>query len=119
MGELKFHIPLLNGEICPPLASLEERGGECEVRTVKVKTLDSYDFDDVDLIKIDLEGHEQSVIEGALKVINKNTPLLIIEIEQRHIRNNINEVFEYINRLNYSGCFLQNGRLIPLTKFRY
>ena len=119
IGELKFHIPIRNGKPIPSLASLEEQDGECEVRTVKVQTLDSYEFDDVDLIKIDVEGHEQSVIEGAFKVINKNKPLLIVEIEQRHIGNDINEVFECINRLNYSGFFLQNGRLIPLTKFRY
>ena len=54
------------------LASLEERGGECEVRTVKVKTVDDFDFNDVDLIKIDVEGHEQSVIGGAINVIKKN-----------------------------------------------
>ena len=118
-GELKFYIPLMNGKPFPPLASLNKRDCECEVRTVKVETVDFYDFDDVDLIKIDVEGHEQSVIEGAVKVINKNKPLLIVEIEQRHIKKDINDVFDFIIGLNYSGFFLLNGRLTPLTKFSY
>jgi FkbM family methyltransferase len=118
-GELKFHIPLLNGKPCPSLASIEERDSECEVRTVKVEMLDAYDFDDVDLIKIDVEGHELYVIEGALKVIKKNKPVLIIEIEQRHIKKDISEVFESILNLNYSGFFLQNGQLTSLNKFSY
>ena len=119
IGYLKFHIPYLNGKPSPPLASLEDRDGLCELRTVKVKMVDDYDFDDVDLIKIDVEGHEQSVIEGALKVIKKNKPLLIVEIEQRHIKKDINEVFDYIIKLDYSVFCLRNEQLTPLTKFSY
>jgi FkbM family methyltransferase len=118
-GELQFHIPSINGKTFPPLASLEKRDGKCEVRTVKVDTVDSYDFDDVDLVKIDVEGHEKYVIEGARKVIEKNMPILIIEIEQRHIKNQIDEVFQSILNLNYDGFFLQNGNLTSLNEFNY
>ena len=118
-GELQFYIPLINGKTYPPLSSLEKRDIESEVRTVKVETIDGYDFNDVDLIKIDVEGHEQSVIEGAQKVIEKNKPVLIVEIEQRHILNSINEVFDYITNLNYSGFFIQKGRLTSLNEFSY
>jgi FkbM family methyltransferase len=106
IGELDFYIPLLRGKTAPPLASLEERDSECEVRSVKVETVDSYNFDDVDLIKIDVEGHERFVIEGAIRTIKKSKPVLIVEIEQRHIKQNINEVFQGITGLDYSGFFL-------------
>ena len=119
IGELKFHIPHLNGKICTPLASLEKRDGECEVRTVSVNTVDNYNFDDVDLIKIDVEGHEQSVIEGALKTIKKTLPIIIIEIEQRHIKQKIDKVFQSILNHNYNGFFLVNGSLTPLKEFSY
>ena len=118
-AELKFYIPIVNGKPFPPLASLEERDGEHELRTVKVETVDNYDYEDVDLIKIDVEGHEQFVIEGATKVINKNKPVLIVEIEQRHIKANINSVFERIMNLNYSGFFLNNGQLTSVTDFSF
>ena len=62
----------MSGKAISSLASLEKRNGDCEVRTVKVDKIDNYDFDDVDLIKIDVEGHEEYVIEGARNVIKKN-----------------------------------------------
>ena len=119
IDELQFYIPIIDEKIVPPLASLEKRDGDCEVRTVKVNTVDDYDFNDVDLIKIDVEGHEQCVFEGAHKVIKNNMPILIIEIEQRHIKNQINDVFRSILNLNYSGFFLQKGKLTSLNEFKY
>jgi hypothetical protein len=118
-GKFKFFIPSLNGELSPTLASLEKRDGNCEERIVDVNTVDSYGFDDVDLIKIDVEGHEQFIILGAVETIKKTKPILMVEIEQRHINNDINEVFKTILRLNYSGFFLKNGTLMPLDSFSY
>jgi len=119
VGEFQLYIPLKDKQILSPLASLEKRESDCEVRTVRVNTLDSYNFDDVDLIKIDVEGHEHQVIEGSIKTIKKNMPIMIIEIEQRHIKNRIDEVFRYITSLNYSGFFLNKGELISLNEFSY
>lgn len=119
VGEFQLYIPIIDEKIVPPLASLEKRDSNCEIRTVRVNTLDSYNFDDVDLIKIDVEGHEQEVIEGSIKTIKKNMPIMIIEIEQRHIKNRIDEVFRYITSLNYSGFFLNKGELISLNEFSY
>ena len=46
-------------------------------------------------------------------------PILIVEIEQRHLKKKIEEVFQSILKLNYDGFFLQNGNLTPLNKFNY
>ena len=119
IGEYKFYVPIIDGKIEPALASLQKRDGEYEVRTVKVDKVDSYNFDDVDLIKIDVEGHEKHVIEGASKVIKKNMPILIIEIEQRHIKHKIDEVFQSILNLDYNGFFLEKGKLTSINKFNY
>ena len=118
-GEFQIYIPHLSGEAVASLASLEKRDGDCEIRTVKVDKIDNYDFDDVDLIKIDVEGHEEYVIEGARNVIKKNMPILIVEIEQRHLKKQIEEVFQSILKLNYSGFFLQNGNLTSINQFNY
>ena len=118
-GEFKIYIPYLSGKALPSLASLEKRDGDCEVRNVKVDKIDNYDFDDVDLIKIDVEGHEEYVIEGARNVIKTNMPILIVEIEQRHLKKQIKEVFQSILKLNYTGFFLQSGNLTSLNKFNY
>lgn len=46
---------------------------------VDIITLDSLDLTDVSLIKIDVEGFEANVIDGSLKTIEKNKPILITE----------------------------------------
>jgi len=118
-GKIEFYTPYLNGELMPTLASLEKRDENCEERIVDVDTVDNYGFDDVDLIKIDVEGHEQFVIMGAVETIKRTKPILIVEIEQRHINKDINEVFKTILNLNYNGFFLKNGTLMSLDNFSY
>ena len=44
-----------------------------------VKTIDSFGWTDVDLIKIDVEGYEMKVLHGAEETL-KNTQLLMIEL---------------------------------------
>ena len=120
IGKLKFFIPLdANGTKQTGLSSLEHRHGKCEERIVDVKTLDTYAFDDVKLIKIDVEGHEQSVILGAIETLRKCSPILVVEIEQRHLECDISDVFKTILELNYEGFFLVEGNLIKLTQFTY
>lgn len=118
-GSLDFYIPKHRNILQPPLASLEPRGGDFEKRIVDVVNLDSYQFQDVDLIKIDVEGHEFKVLEGGVETIGKCKPIIIVEIEQRHIAVNINVVFDYVLQLGYDGFFLNKGSLNPLRLFSY
>ena len=120
IGKLKFFIPLdANGTKQTGLSSLEHRHGKCEERIVDVKTLDTYAFDDVKLIKVDVEGHEQSVILGAIETLRKCSPILVVEIEQRHLECDISDVFNSILELNYEGFFLVEGHLTKLNQFTY
>jgi FkbM family methyltransferase len=52
------------------------RGGD----TVELRTLDSFHFDRVDLVKIDVEGYEDFVLGGATETMSKHKPLLLLEI---------------------------------------
>ena len=47
--------------------------------SISLKTLDSYNFDSVDIIKIDAEGYEIPVLEGARNTIIENKPWIQIE----------------------------------------
>jgi len=51
-----------------------------------VKTIDSFNFNNVDLIKIDVERHEYNSILGAAETINRCSPIMIIEIHSRRTR---------------------------------
>jgi len=45
----------------------------------QINTLDSYNFDNVDVIKIDVEGYEMPVLKGAKDTIMANNPMIQIE----------------------------------------
>lgn len=49
-----------------------------EGKGIPIKTLDSYNLEP-DLIKIDVEGMEDEVVEGGIETIKKYKPLLVIE----------------------------------------
>jgi len=44
-----------------------------------IKKLDDFKFENVDFIKIDVEGYEEFVIKGGIETLKKNHPLIIIE----------------------------------------
>ncbi|GAI95360.1 unnamed protein product, partial [marine sediment metagenome] len=73
---------------------------------VGCRTLDSYHFNDVDFIKIDVEGYELNVLIGAKDTINKDKPVLLIEVPSgRKDRNNI---LNYLNNMGYCGYFISD-----------
>jgi len=51
-----------------------------EIKEAAVKTLDSFKFDCVDLIKIDVEGFEEYVLEGAKDTIKEFMPAICLEV---------------------------------------
>lgn len=118
-GDINLNIPIINGITTPARASIETRDSKNIKRNVKIRTVDSYDFDDIDLIKIDVEGHEESVIKGAQNTIKKTLPIILVEIEQRHINKNISEIYKKIIDMNYNGFFLDKGKLTSINNFNY
>uniref|UniRef100_UPI0035CC462C FkbM family methyltransferase n=1 Tax=uncultured Sphingomonas sp. TaxID=158754 RepID=UPI0035CC462C len=118
-GTAELAIPIDQAGVEHDASASIEHGAGADVRleTVPIATLDSYGFRDAVLIKIDVEGHEQSVIEGALETIAASLPALLIEIEQRHLAKPIQAVFARIQALGYQGFFLRNGALEPLAGF--
>ncbi len=61
-----------------------ERDGRVSVGeggdVVEARTIDSFGFSDVALMKIDVEGHEADVLRGAERTIDALHPVIIIEI---------------------------------------
>ena len=83
-------------------------------------TLDSYNFTDVDIIKIDVEGYELQVLEGALNTIAQNRPIVqieCVEIQPRAFGKTINDLMDYFTSKNYV-ITLADGTIMP-KKFQY
>lgn len=118
-GTLKLYTPLINGIPYPGNSSFTAVEGPHESREVPVQTLDQYHYEKVCLIKIDVEGHELDVLKGATQTLGRERPVLLVEIEQRHLQVPMAEVFAYVLEQRYNGFFLVSGKLMPLSGFVY
>lgn len=79
---------------------------------VACTTIDAYvkkqDIDLIHLLKIDAEGSELQVLQGAKEVLLSQRPNVILAIHPRLIRNNSNEprdIYKLISSLNYRVFF--------------
>lgn len=118
-GQSTLHVPVLNGAPVEAEATLKRELDSSKDKIVDVHKLDDYKFDDIDLIKIDVEGHESHVLEGAKDTIKINKPILVVEIEQRHINKPIDEAIDQFIALGYAGHYIDNGALCAIEKFSY
>lgn len=69
--------------------------------SITCNTLDSFNLTDVDLIKIDVEGHELNVLEGAVKTITASRPTLFIEILNNTSTSVRDGIFDLLKGLGY------------------
>ncbi|NEO98667.1 MAG: FkbM family methyltransferase [Symploca sp. SIO2E9] len=119
-GLLTLHVPIIEGKSISGLASFNQLDGDQKCLKVPVVKLDDYDFNNISFIKIDVEGHESEVIKGGRNTILREKPVLLVEIEQRHLGSKPMEaLFEEITELGYEGKFLHKGKIIPLSEFSY
>ena len=65
---------------------------------IEIKTLDSYNIDNIGFIKIDVEDNELNVLKGSVMTLQKsNYPKILFE------SNTINEtLFNFLKNLNYN-----------------
>ena len=87
--------------------------GENHFKTVCVETatLDSLDLCAVSFVKIDVEGHEEAVLNGAAATILRDRPVLLVETEARHNVGAPERVFALTRSFGYDGYFLRLGSL--------
>lgn len=98
--------------------NLIERFGEVELVKIPVKRLDSFQFADaVGFIKIDVEGHEMAVLEGAAGVLERDHPHLLIEIEERHKQGSVADIKTFLSHYGYEGYYYDENRLKGMVHF--
>ena len=77
---------------------------DLEIRYIKCRKLDEYNYNDIWLIKIDTEGHELPVLKGAKETILRNKPFLYFECYHKIMDlqdYNQKDLFDYITELGY------------------
>lgn len=80
-----------------------------EIEQVSIdEIVDSEGIEDIDLIKIDVEGYENQVVRGALRTISRFEPVVICEIEERHNPDWF-FCFEQLQERGYRAFFFRDG----------
>ncbi len=108
-----IRIPAIRSLFVPaghsPGASLTHKAAEANSFTtlsVPVVALDDY-FDAgerVALLKIDVEGAELGVFQGAERILRQHAPLLVFECENRHLApGSVSDVFSYLESARLRG----------------
>lgn len=128
-GAAVLHIPYLADQRFVGRASLDrdvisnaERDEQEQIARVltastKTRTLDSFGFTDVGLIKIDVEGHEMAVLAGAREMIAANRPNLIVEAEDRHKPGAVAALRSFAEDMGYDVYFLADGKAVSMNQF--
>ena len=68
---------------------------------VQCRTLDSFNLNDIDFIKIDVDGFEAKVVEGAVETITRNKPIINIEMKKQKRTMVCNRVRRILYGLSY------------------
>lgn len=97
--------------------------GEWEPTTVSMTTLDSWaathDKIPIDLLKIDVEGHELPVLVGAQSLLQNWRPLILIEVNaaRASARSAPREIWDHLVGLNYRWfAILPGSSTLALVK---
>lgn len=114
-GTSVLHIPKKGNGLQDTRASLEDMGDAVEKIEIKTITLDDWakqeNVSKIDLVKIDVEGHEFDTIKGCKTILENIKPTFIIEIELRHAKYEINEIFDFIKGYGYEVFYFDRKTL--------
>jgi hypothetical protein len=114
-------VPKTRRRLVTAQSSLAHDFGDVAVESVEVPTV-RLDHEigvaqRVDFIKIDVEGHEMSILRGGVSMIRRWQPPVLIEIEQRHLSTPIHDVFRQLEDLGYHVFSIKESRLRPIGDF--
>ena len=92
---------------------------------IKLRTLDSFNLDKLDFLKIDVEGYEENVLQGGMNTIRRFLPIIILEtykdminfqiLKENEFKSRFQEIIElgykYQKISNYDWLLLPYNRL--------
>lgn len=118
-GIRHFNIPYIQERYFDTRGTLEpfQEQGQTSTRTIPVETItldgfvEKYNIHRVDLVKMDIEGHEFAALKGAVSTLENLRPVWMIEIEQRHHpAYGIETIFAFIQQYAYQGYFFDGAK---------
>jgi FkbM family methyltransferase len=119
-GIAKLRVPDLDtgyATIDPANALRTHKGRSVADVEVELATLDDFGLTNVGFVKIDVEGHEEAVLRGAVETIARCRPNFIIEVEDRHNAGSVGRVVSWMAERGYSALVIHDGVMLDLARF--
>jgi FkbM family methyltransferase len=118
----KLYLPVKNGIPDDSLSSVSKpEAGDYITYDINLKTLDEItreeNLNEAAFLKIDVEGHEFSVLKGGERFIKNFVQIMLVEIEERHHKEKT--LTRMITEIENSGfvCFYLHPQKKQLTRF--
>jgi len=118
-GRTTLTVPLnARGRPVTELASIapQKQSGNTITVDVETRRLDDLAISNCSFIKIDVEGHEEAVLDGAAALIAAQRPVLMIELVEAFNPGVVARLTDHYAALSY-GVFFSKGGLKPIAEF--
>jgi FkbM family methyltransferase len=121
-GGAVLHVPSCGGIAVTGLASLAPApsvvgDGIPDKLDVRTATLDGLYADDAGFIKIDVEGHEEAMLDGAAKTIARCRPRILVEMEERFASGVIERGRRRFQAVGYRGFYIHDRQARAIESF--
>jgi len=127
-GNLLLYVPAhknKQNKTSPGASLLKHTDGTHSIATERVEVVRLDDYCQAKnimpaFLKVDVEGNELALFKGAEQLIRSVRPIILVEIEARHIgKEKVLETFSFFKELAYKGFFMDRTTLRPLSEFSF
>lgn len=95
------------------VGDLYENRNDAKIVEAKVKTLDNFvqenEIENIDFIKLDIEGAEYLALQGGKNVLSEHKPVLFVEMLRKwaaKFQYHPNDIIEYLNDMGYKCYYI-------------
>jgi len=110
------HIAL-NGNTCGANARIQDvTKTKHQTEIMTIIPLDSLNLSDVDIIKIDVEGYELDVLQGAEQTILKDKPIIQLEVYEpalKRAKRDIADVYSWMLARDFIPYYVKFRKIVP------
>ncbi|HLI13668.1 MAG TPA: FkbM family methyltransferase [Alphaproteobacteria bacterium] len=121
VGTAVLRMPVVDGVVVTGCSTIAPQASLAytEHREIRVpmQPLDQIYSGNAGFMKIDVEGHEGAVLEGARRTLARCHPKLLIEIDERLSPGGISRISHLLGDMDYRGFFIFRRELLPIGQF--
>jgi FkbM family methyltransferase len=123
-GTVTLRIPVIRDGENPANASVEpgDKSLGLATRDVEVPSyrIDDLNLDPVGVIKMDAEGHEAAILDGATQLFERDQPNILMEADDtRHHAGCVVAARIFFAARGYTGFFMMGRQLVPIAEFDF